>query len=60
MGIVHNLMPNPGTEVPGYFHVVPTGRKMTKLQGARLGMSIAATRSLPSGKSRTRFAIETE
>jgi len=26
-------MPDPGTEVPGYFHRVPTGRKMAQLQG---------------------------
>jgi hypothetical protein len=27
-GLVLNRMPNPGTEVPGYFHLVPTGRKV--------------------------------
>jgi hypothetical protein len=25
-------MPDPGTKVPGYFHRVPTGRKMAELQ----------------------------
>jgi hypothetical protein len=30
-GLVLNLMHNPGTEVPGYFHLVPTGREMAKL-----------------------------
>ena len=27
-GLLPNLMPNPGTEVPGYFHGVPTGRRV--------------------------------
>ncbi|MGD0309395.1 MAG: hypothetical protein ABSC02_08900 [Acidobacteriota bacterium] len=27
-GLVHNPMPNPGTEVPGYSHIVPTGREV--------------------------------
>jgi len=27
-GLVLNLMRNPGTEVPGYFHRIPTGRKI--------------------------------
>jgi hypothetical protein len=30
-GLVLNLMHNPGTEVPGYFHLVPTGRTIAKL-----------------------------
>jgi hypothetical protein len=32
MGLVLNLMHNPGTEVPGYFPSVPMGRKMAKLR----------------------------
>jgi hypothetical protein len=31
-GLVHDLMQNPGTEVPGYFPRVPMGRKRAKLQ----------------------------
>jgi hypothetical protein len=31
-GLDRNLMQNPGTEVPGYFPGVPTGRKRAKLQ----------------------------
>src|ERR1019366_6082915 len=31
-GLTLNLMHNPGTEVPGYFHFVPPGRKMAKRQ----------------------------
>ena len=27
-GLVVNLVPYPGTEVPGYFHLVPTGLQM--------------------------------
>ena len=40
-GLVLSLMHNPGTEVPGYSHLVPTGRKMAKLQtwGSRPGLS---------------------
>jgi hypothetical protein len=33
-GLVLNLTPDPGTEVPGYFHLIPTGRKMAKLLAA--------------------------
>ena len=31
MGLVLNVMHDPGTEVPGYFHFVPPGRKISKL-----------------------------
>ena len=32
-GLILEILPhNPGTEVPGYFHGVPTGRKMVRLQ----------------------------
>jgi hypothetical protein len=39
MGLVLMPMHNPGTEVPGYFLLVPTGRKMAKLQRTLQGPS---------------------
>ena len=41
MGLVLKLMPNPGTEVPGYFHLVPPGRKMPKLKRIPPGRKMA-------------------